>query len=90
MFCANHVEEHCAKLCKTKNYFHRAKAYCESQNSVLATIYDEFSQAKAFSMLSDPTENPLSATPVGKVAWIGMRRKTVSAAASVYQWISLW
>ena len=68
----------------------RAKAYCAARKSTLATIYDEFSQAWAFSMLSDPTENPLSASPGGLIAWLGMKQTKISSGASVYTWISKW
>ena len=70
--------------------FFRARTFCASKNSSLATLNDELSQAWAFSMLSDPTENPLSALPGGVIAWIGMKKTQIPNGASVYSWISKW
>lgn len=56
----------------------------------MATIIDEFTQAWALSMLSDPTENPQLATPNGLVAWIGMKKLNSTSGASIYSWTSNW
>ncbi|XP_076824515.1 macrophage mannose receptor 1-like [Clavelina lepadiformis] len=81
--------DECWKLTKDSLTWDSAVSRCKASGAQLATIPDEFTQAWAFSMLSDPTENPDTAMPEGLIAWIGMRRQDQDQH-SKYNWVSNW
>uniref|UniRef100_F6TGD6 C-type mannose receptor 2 n=1 Tax=Ciona intestinalis TaxID=7719 RepID=F6TGD6_CIOIN len=79
----------CWLLTKQAMTWDMAQKKCSTNGASLATISDEFTQSLAFSLLSDPTENPDTAVPGGVQAWLGLKRQATSPGTS-YAWITGW
>nr|CAB3263945.1 macrophage mannose receptor 1 [Phallusia mammillata] len=82
--------EECWLLSKDSMTFSNAKRWCENNNAQLATITDDASQAWAYTMLADASENPDSATQIGKTGWIGLSGDKNAPGGTYYEWTRGW